>query len=120
MAYIKTRSKYLQKVRIELGRLFGEENDSDVFVVLREPTSEMMLEMSGLDDTNEKAIIDYFRSIFPSILIDHNFYEDEGMAQKMGNDAVTEVIFDVITIATEVTSKFFSAAFFTRQQRTEE
>lgn len=120
MAYIRTKSNYIQKVRLEIGKVMGEQEDSEVFLVLREPTSKMMLEMSELSTENERDMIEYFGKILPEIIVNHNFYEDEAQTQKMSNADIAALIMDTVGAVSTVMEQYYQAAFFTRQQKTAE
>lgn len=120
MAYIRTKSNYIQKVRLEIGKAMGEQEDGDVFLVLREPTSKMMLEMSELSAGNERDLIEYFGRILPEIIVNHNFYEDEAQAQKMSNEDIAALIMDTVGAMTIVMDHYYQASFFTQRQKTAE
>ena len=114
----KNYENAIQKVRIDVGTLVGLEKDDEAYVVLKElPTSEM-LRLKDASDGGESAIMDFFKSVLPKIITDHNFYETE--QKKMTNEAVTEFIFEKLELSSKVISGYSNAAFFTQMSKREE
>ena len=114
----KNYDNAIQKVRIDVGTLVGLEKDDEAYVVLKElPTSEM-LRLKDASDGGESAIMDFFKSVLPKIITDHNFYETE--QKKMTNEAVTEFIFEKLELSSKVISGYSNAAFFTQMSKREE
>lgn len=117
MAFIKTRNNFIQKVKIEIGTLMGEQEDKDVYLVLREPTTEQMMGLDKHTDGDEMEIFRYFREILPSLIVEDNFFEDEQRARHLSTKEITDVIFESLEVTSKVFNEFFQASFFTRLQR---
>lgn len=114
----KNYDSAIQKIRIDVGTFVGLEKDDEAYVVLKElPTSEM-LALKEASEKGEDAIMDFFKTVLPKIMTDHNFYETE--QQKMTNAAVTDLIFERLTLSNKVISSYSNASFFTLQKPSEE
>ena len=103
MAYYKNH-KYFKTVKISL----SEDEKNEVFVTLREPTTE---EAFSLRTEKEDEAIEAFHKLLGSIIIDHNFYEDESEKQKMDSKDVAETIFQSYTIFIKVLTDYTTAVF---------
>lgn len=114
----KNYGEFLVKVKIEIGKELGLENDAEAFVELKElPTIETM-KMKAIQEEGEVALIEYFKSILPNCIVDHNLYETD--TEKMSNEAVTEMLFEKTTLATKVVGEFIDKVFFTQAKKNED
>ena len=114
----KNYDNAIQKVRIDVGTLVGLEKDDEAYVVLKElPTSEM-LNLKNASENGELAIMDFFKSVLPKIITDHNFYETE--QQKMTNEAVVNLIFEKLELSNKIITSYSNAAFFTQMSKRED
>lgn len=100
---------FLQKVRIEVGTLMGCETDAEVFVVLKEMDTASMLKLREASSKGEEYIMDFFKSVLPFILVDHNFYEDE--KTKMKNEDVVNLLFEKLELTSKVLQEYSEKAF---------
>lgn len=103
MAYYKNH-KYFKTVKISL----SEDENNEVFVTLREPTTE---EAFSLRTENEDDAVEAFHKLLGDIIIDHNFYEDESEKQKMTNKDVAETVFESYTKFIQVLTEYTTAVF---------
>lgn len=110
----KNYDNCIQKVRIEVGTLVGLDNDNEAFITLRELPTFEMLGLKEAYDKGEDGVLRYLREIMPSLIVDHNFYEDE--KAKMTNEALTDLIFERVDLSNKIINGYTSAAFFTRQR----
>lgn len=112
----KAYDNAIQKIRVEFGTLIGLEEDKEAYVVLKElPTLEMM-KLNEAHEKGHKELLEFFRTVLPAIIVDHNLYETE--EKKMTPEAVTQFIFEKLDVTSKVVSDYASASFFTRQNRT--
>ena len=115
----KNYDKCIQKVRIEVGSLVGLEKDDEAYILLKElPT----LEMLSLKDSSEKGeneTLTLLRELLPSILVDHNFYEDVNGKIKMKNEDVASLIFESLDLTVKVVNEYTHAGFFTQKRRSD-
>lgn len=96
---------YLREVTIDISE---ELNSEDTFVKFREPTTG---EAFSLRSDDEGAALEAFRKLLPSILIDHNFFDDEAETTKMSNEDVVEILFSSYPTYTKVLSEYTKAVF---------
>ena len=66
----------------------------------------------------DKALMEFFRGILPSIIVDHNFYETE--TKKMESEAIAELVFGSLELTRKVMDTYSQAAFFTRRKVSED
>lgn len=111
MAYIKSRSNYIQKVKIEFGTLMGEQEDKEVYLVLREPSTEQMMAFQKYSGQDEMELFNYFKSILPTIIVEDNFYEDESRARHLSPEEITAVIYESLDVTAKLFGEYFNAAF---------
>lgn len=114
----KNYDNAIQKVRIEVGTLVGLERDEEAFITLKElPTAEM-LALKEASEEGETKVIEFFKTVIPRIIVDHNFYETE--QKKMSAQDLTEFIFEKIDLSNKVISEYSNASFFTQQKHKED
>lgn len=115
--FIKTKNydKCIQKVRIEIGTLVGLEKDNEAFITLKEIPTIQMMELKESYEKGEKALMNFFKNLLPSIISEHNFYETE--QKKMSSSDLASLIFESIELTQKVINTYTNASFFTRQQR---
>jgi hypothetical protein len=101
MKISEAKNKYLFTTRIEL-------YDND-YVVLREPSIREMQTFSG--DDKDKKNTEAVEKLFPVCLVDHSFYEDDGVT-KAGNDAVYGILKDSASLFTEIVDIWFKSIPF--------
>lgn len=101
----------IQKVRINIGKLVGLENDDECYIVLKELPTLEILKLKDAHDKGIEALMKYFKDVIPDILVEHNLYETE--QQKMSNKAVAELIYDKSELTNKVISEYTNASFFT-------
>ncbi len=116
--FIKTRNydKCIQKVRIEVGTLVGLEKDDEAFILLKELPTLEMLRLKEASEKGENETLCLLRDLLPSILVDHNFYEDESAQKKMKNQEVAELVFESLDLTVRVVNEYTHAAFFSRRR----
>jgi hypothetical protein len=107
----------IQKVRIELGRLVGLEHDDEAYILLKELPTLLMLKLKGSSEKGEQETLVLLKELLPSILVDHNFYEDEHAKKKMRNEELADLIFSSLEITVKVVSEYTQAGFFTQAQK---
>ncbi len=107
----KDYEKFLIKVRVNIGKELGLENENEAFIELKEiPTLETM-NLKEMTSKSEKELIQYFKNMLPMIIVDHNLYVSENI--KMSNEEVVEIVFEKNTLATKVIGDYLQNAFFT-------
>ena len=117
--YVQKRNygTFLQSVRINVGLESGLEKEEDAFITLRElPTLEMM-NLREAYEKGQKELIMFFKEVMPSIIIDHNFYEDEN--RKMTNEALSNLVFERMELSGKVIGEYSKASFFTREKKSD-
>jgi len=114
--FIKTRNydKCIQKVRIEVGTLVGLEKDDEAFILLKELPTLEMLRLKEASEKGENETLCLLRDLLPSILVDHNFYEDENAQKKMKNQEVASLVFESLDLTVKVVNEYTHAGFFSR------
>jgi hypothetical protein len=114
--FIKTRNydKCIQKVRIEVGTLVGLERDDEAFILLKELPTLEMLRLKEASEKGENETLSLLRDLLPSILVDHNFYEDENAQRKMRNQDVASMVFESLDLTVKVVNEYTHAGFFSR------
>lgn len=114
----KDYDAFLIKVKIEIGEELGLEKADEAFVELRELPTIETLKMKELQDKGEVVLIEYFKSILPQCIVDHNLYETE--TEKMSNEAITDMIFDKTNLASKVVGEYIEKVFFTQAKKNED
>lgn len=108
----KNYDNAIQKVRINVGTLVGLEKDDEAFLVLKElPTKETIV-LKEKHSEGLPALIEFFESVLPSIIVEHNFYETE--QKKMSNDDVVKLVFEKTELSSKVLTEYANASFFTQ------
>lgn len=103
---------YIHTQKINLGEEFGKE-DEEVFVVLRELDTKSVLKLkdaSAKQSEDETALLDVFREILPTLIVDHNFYESED--KKMTAGEVTDLFFEKLSTVGKVLNSLQKVNFF--------
>lgn len=120
MAFYKDKhyQNAIQKIRIDLGTMFGLEKDEDVHILVREPSEVESLSFKKELQTDEVKGVEFFKSILPGLIVEHDFYEDE--KNKMSNEEVAELIFDKNEAADYVLDTYANAVFRSRLSKREE
>ena len=108
---------FLQSVRVNVGKEVGLSKEEDAYLVLRELPTLEMLELRDAYEKGQKELLVFFKEVLPKIIIEHNFYETED--KKMDNDAISRLIFERMDLSGKVIGEYSSAAFFTRQKKSE-
>ncbi len=112
--FIKTKhyDTCIQKVRIEVGTLVGLEADDEAYIVLKELPTLEMLKLKEASEQGENQTLTLLRDLLPSILVDHNFYEDADAKRKMDNREVASLVFESLDLTVKVVNEYTHAAFF--------
>lgn len=110
----KDYDRCIQKVRIEVGSLVGLEKDDEAFILLKELPTLQMLRLKDCSEKGENETLALLRELLPSILVDHNFYEDANAQKKMKGSDVAELVFESLELTVRVVNEYTHAAFFTR------
>ena len=105
----------IQKVRVDLGKELGLDNATDVHVVFREPTEREVLKLKAAQDEVER--LDAFKQIFVDGLIEHDFYEVEGV--KMTAEAVIDLLYEKMDTTDKLVSEYSKAVFLSRMSEAE-
>ena len=108
--YIKKNNydNALRKVRIEVGTLVGLETDAEAYLILKEMDTLTTLKMKSITANNED-VVSFFKDVLPSIIVEHNFYEEE--EKKMSNEELASFIFQKIDLTTKVIEEYTTAIF---------
>ena len=116
--FIKTRhyDTCIQKVRIEVGTLVGLEADDEAYIVLKELPTLEMLRLKEASEQGENQTLTLLRDLLPSILVDHNFYEDADAKRKMENREVASLVFESLDLTVKVVNEYTHAGFFSREK----
>ena len=117
--FIKSKNyeNCIQRVRIDIGKEVGLEEETEAYIVLKElPTLEMLL-LKDATEKGEDETLKIFKQLLPDIIVDHNFYEDESGAQKMSNEEIASLFFESITLTMRVVQGYTRAAFFSHPQK---
>jgi uncharacterized protein (DUF433 family) len=114
--FIKTRhyEACIQKVRIEVGTLVGLKADDEAYIVLKELPTLEMLRLKEASEQGENQTLTLLRDLLPSILVDHNFYEDADAKRKMDNREVASLVFESLDLTVKVVNEYTHAGFFSR------
>ena len=114
--FIKTKhcDTCIQKVRIEVGTLVGLEADDEAYIVLKELPTLEMLRLKEASEQGENQTLTLLRDLLPSILVDHNFYEDADAKKKMDNREVASLVFESLDLTVKVVNEYTHAGFFSR------
>ncbi len=106
----------IQKVRIEVGSLVGLENDDEAYILLKELPTLQMLKLKESSEQGENQTLALLKDLLPSILVDHNFYEDENAQKKMKHVDVANLIFESLDLTVKVVNEYTHAGFFSHAQ----
>lgn len=119
MAFYKDKhyENAIQKIRIELGTIFGLEKDEDAHILLREPSEVESVSFKKEIQADEVRGVEFFKSLLPGLIIEHDFYEDE--KNKMSNEEVAELIFAKNEAADHVLEAYTDAVFRSRLNKRE-
>lgn len=114
--FIKSKNydNAIQKIRIEVGKLIGLEEDAEAYIVLKELPTKEMLKLKESNEKGTEEVINFFERVMPYILVEHNFYETE--QKKMSNEDVVKLIFERMELSSKVISEYANASFFTRMR----
>lgn len=107
----------IQKVTIEVGTLVGLQNDDEAYITLRELPTLEMLRLKEASERGEKETLEVFQTLLPTIIADHNFYEDEDGKVKMKNADLASLVFESVDLTLKVVGGYTEAAFFTRRRK---
>ena len=116
--FIKTKhyDTCIQKVRIEVGTLMGLKADDEAYIVLKELPTLEMLRLKEASEQGENQTLTLLRDLLPSILVDHNFYEDADAKRKMDNREVASLVFESLDLTVKVVNEYTHAGFFSREK----
>ena len=114
----KGSTTYIQKVRVEVGTYLGLETDAEAFIEMKEIPTIQMMELREAYEKGDRALMEFFRDLMPSIIVDHNFYETE--KEKMKPEAITEIVFGSLDLTRKVMDEYTQSSFFTRPRGKEE
>lgn len=109
MPFIRNKSNYIVKVRIDLGDLLGCENPEDAFIELRELDTKGLMKLRTASTEGEEALMDFFKEILPEIIVKHNLYEDED--KLMSNEDIAELVFSTMGITSRVMETYSNKSF---------
>lgn len=109
----------IQKVTLEVGTLVGLQKDDEAYITLRELPTLEMLNLKEASEKGEKETLEVFRSLLPSIIADHNFYEDDDGRRKMTEKDLASLVFESVDLTLKVVKGYTEASFFTRRKREE-
>lgn len=107
--FIKSKSNYLVKVKVNVGLVLGCDTDEEAFIELRELDTQSMMKLKEASEKGEAAYMEYMKSVLPSIITEHNLYREEG--KLMSNTEVMELVFSKLDLTTKVVSEYMSQAF---------
>ena len=108
----------IQRVRINIGKLVGLEQDDECYIILKELPTLEILKLKEAHNEGLGAVMKYFKDVIPYILVDHNLYETE--QQKMKNEDVADLIFQKNELTNKVISEYTASAFFTPASKKED
>jgi hypothetical protein len=119
--FIKSKNydNCIQKIRIEVGTLVGLEKDDEAYIILKELPTLEMLKLKSSSEAGESETLLLLKELLPSILTDHNFYEDESAKRKMKNTEVASLIFESLDLTVKVVNEYTHAGFFSPASRSE-
>ncbi len=119
MAYINKRdhANAIIKVTIQFGKKLNCENDDDAVITLREPTELEVLQWREAQQAGVLNAMKEFRDLLVGMTISHNLMETE--EEKMGNEAVIDLIFSKTDLAEYVLQKWTEAVFRSPQSSRE-
>lgn len=113
----KNYDKAIQKVRINVGTEVGLEKDDEAFITLKElPTLDMMKLKEVYSKGNEE-LINFFKTLLPIIIVDHNFYATE--QKKMSNEELADFLFERTDLTLKVLNTYSKASFFIPKKKEE-
>ncbi len=117
--FIRTKNyeNCIQRVKIEIGKEVGLEEESEAYIVLKELPTLEMLQLKEATDKGEEETLKIFKQLLPQIITEHNFYEDEEGNKKMSNLDIATLIFESITLTMKVVQGYTKAAFFSHPQK---
>lgn len=108
----------IQKVRINIGKLVGLENDDECYIVLKELPTLEVIKLKEAHEGGLQKIMEFFKEIIPYILVDHNLYETE--QQKMNGKEVADFIFEKSELTNKVITEYSNASFFIQASKNED
>lgn len=108
----KSYNNALQKVTINFGKLIGEKEDEDAYIVLKELPTMETLELKEAQEKGELELMKYFKHVLPSIIVDHNLWESD--EKKMSNEDVISFVFEKLDLTTKVISEYTDGVFTSR------
>ena len=76
-----------------------------------------MLKLKDSSEKGENETLALLKELLPTILVDHNFYEDENGQKKMKSEDVANLIFESLDLTVKVVNEYTHASFFTRAQK---
>ena len=114
MKYVRNKAykNAIQKIKVEFGTLIGLEKDEDAFVVLKELPTMEMIQLNEAHEKGKKELLEFFESVLPKIIVEHNLYETE--TAKMSNEDVATFIYEKLDLTGKIIGDYASASFFTQ------
>lgn len=106
----------IQKVRVDLGKELGLDNETDAHVIFREPSEREVLTLKEAQD--EVGRLEAFKQLFMDSLIDHDFYEIEGV--KMTAEAVINLLYEKMDTTAKLVTEYSNAVFRSRMSEADE
>jgi hypothetical protein len=112
----KDYDKFIVKVRIEIGKELGLDEDKEAYIELKEIPTIETLQLKEMTTKGEIELLKYFRELLPNIITDHNLYITED--NKMKNDDVVALLFEKNTLAMKVIGEYLEKTFFISAPKT--
>lgn len=119
MPFVRTRDykNIIQTVKVEIGTLLGQEKDEDVYVVFKEPTTEISLHLRKATEKGEEEVLSCFAENLSKLIVEHNLYETE--KDLMSNEAVSELLLEKTEIFSKIASSYTETVFHSRPNQAE-
>ena len=105
----------IQKIRIDLGTELGLENPTDAHVTFCEPCERDVLLLQSATDNVSR--LDLFRTLFENTLVEHDFYEIEGV--KMSSESVIGLLYEKVDTTNKLIQEYSEAVFHIRTNEAE-
>ena len=119
MPFVRTRDykNIIQTVKVEIGTRLGQEKDEDVFVVIKEPSTEISLQLRKAAEKGEEEVLSCFGANLTKLIVEHNLYETE--TELMSNDAVSELLLEKTEVFSRIASEYTESVFHSHPNQAE-
>ena len=114
----KDHDSAVQSIRIEFGKMLGQDKDEDAWIELKELPAMELVKFNNIVKKDIDEALEYFQKILPRIIRKHNLMMTED--KEMTNKEVTDLLFEKFFIVSDIIEKYTHASFFSPMSKPKE